>query len=373
MKCVGKCQCKDIIRKGNRAAKDAAALGISLKVEEEKITAIQDAMKDLEKAHQEEIDGLQAKYKLEKQERVQKLRERMEGQSITWAAGESPDSDTEIRWEYIRKRRAGTLRYWHLLGHYGLDISEQYVDNSYPEWIRKGVGITKYTMVLDPSEPGLEDDLRPEGATGKDVKTDWAKAVANITVEHPMKTSVVKCEISLELMSNILHLAVWDRSMDMKTIELRLLNVAKSQHQINTNRYFIDDSVQQNTIKCCLGWILSQMQNKSELDFILAPEGKHITSVMAIGQTRSPSLGLGQLRRTLSLLASLRPNNMYVGLFLRALASIGAAYAYHILTQTTQGPWSKAYLNELRQNLLTLMKYFLKNLASSLMPGSKPI
>jgi hypothetical protein len=251
----------------------------------------------------------------------------------------------------------------------GLDLTQDYVEASQPEWIRNGVGITRYTVDFEQLEDELPLDLRPEGMLAKDIKIDPHHAYANVTCEHPLKTTVTRVLISMELLANIRHMAVWDRSMEMRDIERRAINVAKAQHQINQDRYEFD-SVSQNTVKVFLGYVLHHMQKKSDLDFILAPQGTHITSVTVIERTRFLYQKLGQLKRMLTLLASLLPTHTSAARFLQVLASIGAAYAYHMLTQTTQGPWSKVYLNELRQHLLVLTKHFLKSSASLLLTGS---
>jgi hypothetical protein len=361
---------KDLEKKETRASKDAEAIGLSIRVAEQKVTELQDALEAEKIAHQEDLDGEKEKRAAARDEEIRRRCSSLTDDEFTWLAGSQPDKDTQHHWNLIQRRRAGTMTWLDKMNSIGMNLSEDFVAENIAKWIREGTGIVKYTVRFTEIDSKLPIDLRPENAQGKDLKIDAHTSTAILECEHPLRTTRLYVKVSMELMANLMNLSVWDRTMEMTDIERRALNIAKSQQQINQDRYAFD-TVTQNTIKIFLGYVMHHMQSKSELDFILGPKGTHITSVTVIERTKFLYQRLGQLKRMLTLLASLCPTLPSVARYLQVLASIGLAYAYHMLTQMTQGPWSKAYLNESRQHLLALTKHFLKSSAGSFLTGSR--
>jgi hypothetical protein len=366
------CGCKK--KNATRVAQNAAAIGVSLDEKDREIQALKDTVQALQEQIKDQDDEVALQNKIQF---VEQLLACMD-YSFSWRTGTEAPVKLSNTWKMLLRRGTNQEEFIDrfLLG------SDRLVDHRrlhLQRYISEGIGITDYTCtfvdVLEAlgTNDALSRDYRPIAQTSKQLSERFLKTKVRVVATHPVGAVTQEMTISLEYFVNLLHIGVWDRTMEPSMIQTRMVQAARGFHHIGTNRYDFSDSSQQNTIKVALGWVLSQMQSNGNLDFQLAPRETHYSLAMATERQRSNSLHWGAYNPAPSLAALCLPMLPLAKQSLRLLAPIGMGFAYHRLTQEMQNPWWKALSKESQLSLQQLILSSLKSSVGSLMDGLKSI
>lgn len=370
-KCGGKypdCGCK--AKSATRVAQAAAAIGVSLDATERENQALRDANQELKAQLADVQDEAREKRKLLLMEQIMNMAD----YKFSWRAGKDVSQETADLWVRLQRvdRQGLGMVDRLVLGNLRLPM---YVATNLERFITEGVGITEYEAqfveIYDEfgTNDPLDTDYRPVAQTSKQLSERFHKTKVRITAKHPLGSVDKLVEISLEYFVNLLHVGVWDRTMDISTVQTRMTHAARGFHHIATNRYDVFGAYQQNTIKIAVGWVMSQLQENWVLDFHLAPRNEQSLLAMAIEHQKSNYLSWGQLNPFPSLVGLTSLMSPCVRPALRLSVAIGTGFAYRRLIQETQDPWWKALSKESQSNLLQLTTNFFKNSVSSFLDG----